>query len=149
MTDMLVNDYTVTAALLGFIETQTGKRCGDATAPLVTGTSEPVAYPYYVLRQLDSSKFYGPSFVAPEADSCEMFMVATFGERADQVRLMRGKVRDAILGRVEGSGTFLNDIDIENHQIMQRSLGLKGKLNQQGTVFFVEDVYEFDVTSQI
>ncbi len=149
MTDMVVREEYVTLALLDLIREQTQTPVGEAFAPLQPGTTHNADFPYYELRTMDTNEFHGPPFVSLEADSCEEYMITTFGIRPDQVSLMRNKVIRVICGKDNTTGRYLYELPVQDHKIMQRTLGLKGRMRQAGTVFFTEDLYRFNVTSQI
>lgn len=149
MSNLIVDETELTNAILTLLRAETSRGVGDAFAPLKEGTSSNWDFPYYELREMDVDDFSGPAFCGPQADSCEMYVLTTFGERADQVRLMRNKARIILVGKSEATGQHLYNLNLQNHKIMERALGLKGRMRREGTTFFTEDIYEFKVTSQV
>lgn len=150
MSDLIVDDMAVKAALKEFLETNIGIPVGDSFAPLDSNDNR-LPLPYLILRQSPTTEdsMKGPEFAIREADQCLYFMITSFGERADQVTLFQQKIKKAILARNEGSLTWVNDFSVANHAIMMRKLGLKGIMKREGTTFSTDDIYEFQVTSQV
>lgn len=149
MPSMYVDSRGLTAAITETLKTSIGCNVGNGRAPLEDHQSS--SFPYVVVSKLETEEkgFKGPRYVAPEADQCIRYMISSFGERHDQVEWLQAKVKDAIIGRIEGHGIFKNDISFEDHCITLRSLGLEGRIRVEGTTYSVDDVYEFEVTSQV
>lgn len=151
MPNMYVDTRKLTKAIGDVVAEVAGYPVGYGRSPINATTGNPESFPYIVITKLDTDKksFKGPSYVAPEADECVRYVISSFGERHDQVEWLQNKVKEAIIGRVVGHGMFLYDISLDDHSITQRSLGLEGKINPEGTTFSADDIYEFEVTSQV
>lgn len=146
MSEMVAETRGLTAALKELLETETGRPVGGVHAPLdVDGGG--AQKPYIRLWTADTREFFGSPFVSPEESMCQNYVIGCYGERDDQVELLREKVMKAILGKAfDGHGMFANEISFTGHAVIGRSLGLKARIVLQGTTFSVEDIYRFDVT---
>lgn len=149
MSDGFVNTSVFIAALIEMLRTELSFPVGDSFAPLQPNTEKRQEFPYFIVRDHDTAEFHGPAFCAPQADSCEEVTITTFGKRADQVRLLQDKLKRVLIGKTPGGGKYIVDLIVPDHTIMERSLGLKGRMRTEGTTFFTEDLYRFEVSSQV
>ncbi|MFB7327138.1 hypothetical protein [Streptomyces sp. NPDC056190] len=119
---MTVSGRQVALAAQAMLQTATGRSCGYGTAPTTASLPTGNTIPYCVLYELGQTSGIGPSLGDADADARVLLQVSSVGTTAEQASLHADKVRQAFLGRVPGSGQYLNAINVVGATVIGREL---------------------------
>lgn len=133
----------VTAALVAFLAALTGRPVGEATAPLVNGL--PAVPPYAIVYPLAGGTTWGPMLEGPDEGAQLPYQITSVGLRSDQATWMADKVRQAILGRTNGSLT--SPLVVPGVTVLDREFSAYGGQDREGDVVSVPDTFLIHVST--
>lgn len=128
----------LTAALVAYLRTATGRPVGEAAAPV------DAEVPYAIVYPLPGGASWGPTWAAPDEGSSVPYQITSVGLRADQAQLMADKVRQAMLGRTNGA---LAALAVTGAVVLDREFAGYGGVDREGDIVSIPDSYTLHVTA--
>lgn len=136
---------SITDALVAFLAAQTARPVGRATAPLVDGDPADLGDgPYAIVYQLPGGGTWGPGLYGPDEGAQLPFQVTSVGRRSDQADWMADRVRQAMVGRT--NGTLTADLVVPGVTVLDREFSAYGGHDREGDVVSVPDTFLLHVT---
>lgn len=135
----------ITNALVDFLAAQTGRPVGRTTAPLVDGVPADLEEgPYAIVYQLAGGETWGPFLYGPDEAIRLPYQVTSVGRRSDQADWMADRVRQAMVGRT--NGTLTAALAVPGVTVLDREFSAYGGQDREGDVVSVPDTFLLHVT---
>lgn len=135
----------LTRLLKELLSQETDRPVEVAAAPLDIDGKLPPSY--IVIEPTIGGGLYGPPLCNPNADANFPYIIKSCGLTGDSADILADKVREVILG-VDEFGRFTFSMSYPLHKVNQRGpVGPASRLDREGSIFCVSDMYVISVTT--